>query len=209
MTNQDDFDIAWPDPLSLSHFDWAYPASRKASIVRNVFRAFWSMTLAWELLAEHSMEGGFEYDAVVLARPDVWFHADLDLPTHKFPLPERVVFLPSFGSSTARVNDKFSYGSVPAMRVVMHRIATFMDPEASSYRKDVYSEWVFTHHLVVHDISPELVKFPLARVRLTGEVAEFDYPQVKEACRSGSDPMSCEIIRLGFRLPKPTRNLQL
>ena len=48
---------------------------------RNVFRAYWSMATAWSLLLQHSMETNTVYDAVVLARPDVWFHVDTDLPT--------------------------------------------------------------------------------------------------------------------------------
>ena len=37
------------------------------------------MSLVWGLMAEHAAEGGFEYDAVVLARPDVWFHYDVNI----------------------------------------------------------------------------------------------------------------------------------
>lgn len=47
---------------------------------RNVFRAYWSMATVLALMELHSKERGFEYDAVVLARPDVWFHTDTDLP---------------------------------------------------------------------------------------------------------------------------------
>ena len=46
----------------------------------NVFRAYWSMSTSWSLLVQHAMETGIRYDAVVLARPDVWFHVDTDLP---------------------------------------------------------------------------------------------------------------------------------
>lgn len=28
----------------------------------------------------HALEKGFQYDAVILARPDIWFHVDTDLP---------------------------------------------------------------------------------------------------------------------------------
>lgn len=42
-------------------------------------RAYWSMSLVWGLMAEHAVEGGFEYEAVILARPDVWFHYDVNL----------------------------------------------------------------------------------------------------------------------------------
>ena len=47
---------------------------------RNVFRAYWSLATAWSLLVQHCMENNAQYDAVVLARPDVWFHVDTDLP---------------------------------------------------------------------------------------------------------------------------------
>ena len=47
---------------------------------RNVFRAYWSMATVWSLMSLYSLERGFQYDAVVLARPDVWFHVDIDLP---------------------------------------------------------------------------------------------------------------------------------
>lgn len=207
MTNQDDLDYAWPDPVSLSYYDWGYPRTSMAGRVQNVFRAYWSMSLAWGLMAQHGLENGFEYDAVVVARPDVWYHTDIDLPRREFPLPERVAFLPTFGSNSKGVNDKFADGSVTAMRVVMHLMATFLDPDAFSYKKSVHSEWVLYHHLQVNDISTHPVRFPLARVRLTGAIAEYDYRHVKEACESGGDPMSCEIIRLGFKLPAPTGSL--
>ena len=48
--------------------------------LRNVFRAYWSMATVLALMELHSKERGFQYDAVVLARPDVWFHTDIDLP---------------------------------------------------------------------------------------------------------------------------------
>jgi len=51
---------------------------------RNIFRAYWSMAASWGLMAQHANDTGVAYDAVVLARPDVWFHADIDLPTKLF-----------------------------------------------------------------------------------------------------------------------------
>lgn len=52
------------------------------SLRRNVFRAYWSMSEVWGLMAQFAVENDFEYDAVVLARPDVWFHLDIDLPRY-------------------------------------------------------------------------------------------------------------------------------
>lgn len=203
MTNQDDFDLAWSEPVSLSHYDWAYPPTRIPATVRNVFRAYWSMSMVWGLAAEHGLEKGFEFDAVILARPDVWYLADIDLPRREFPLPEGVAFLPSDGSNANTVNDKFAYGSVSTMRVVMHRLTTFLDPNAASYKKGVFSEWVLHHHLLVNGISTHPMRFPLARVRLTGDIAEFDYRHVKEACLTGEDPASCEMAENGFKVPAP------
>lgn len=37
------------------------------------------MSIAWSLMAEHALEEGMVYDAVVLLRPDVWYHVDIDL----------------------------------------------------------------------------------------------------------------------------------
>lgn len=206
VTNQDDLDDAWPDPVSLTRYDWGYPRNQMAGRVRNIFRAYWSMSLVWDLMAQHGLKKGFEFDAVILARPDVWYHTAIDLPKREFPLPERTVFIPSFGSASNGVNDKFAYGSMTAMRVVMHRMASFQDPEAFSLKKSVYSEWVLYHHLKVNGVSTHPVRFPLARVRLTGNIAVYDYRHVRDACESGEDPMSCEMVRLGFRLPTPTRS---
>lgn len=50
------------------------------SLDRNVFRAYWSMSTVWSVMVQYAMETGTRYDAVVLARPDVWFHVDTDLP---------------------------------------------------------------------------------------------------------------------------------
>lgn len=38
------------------------------------------MATVWSMVVQYSMEAGVRYDAVVLARPDVWFHVDTDLP---------------------------------------------------------------------------------------------------------------------------------
>lgn len=38
------------------------------------------MATVLAMMELYSKERGFQYDAVVLARPDVWFHADIDLP---------------------------------------------------------------------------------------------------------------------------------
>ncbi|CAN0068271.1 unnamed protein product [Ectocarpus sp. 8 AP-2014] len=65
-------------------------------VIRNVFRAYWSMSEVWGVMAQFALERSIEYDAVVLLRPDVWFHVDIDLPRREFPLPERTVFAPSF-----------------------------------------------------------------------------------------------------------------
>lgn len=37
------------------------------------------MSLAWGLLAEYAKEEDITYDAVMLMRPDVWYHIDTDL----------------------------------------------------------------------------------------------------------------------------------
>lgn len=34
MTNQDDFDLIWPDPLSLTHYNWIYPAEEAGGVIR-------------------------------------------------------------------------------------------------------------------------------------------------------------------------------
>ena len=46
----------------------------------NVFPAYGSMATVRSLLLHGSMEANISYDAVVLARPNVWFHFDTDLP---------------------------------------------------------------------------------------------------------------------------------
>jgi len=38
------------------------------------------MSEVWGLMAQFAAENDFDYDAVILARPDVWFHVDIDLP---------------------------------------------------------------------------------------------------------------------------------
>lgn len=53
------------------------------SLRSNVLRAYWSMSMVWGLTAEHAVQRGFQYDAVVLARPDVWYHYDVDLPRYR------------------------------------------------------------------------------------------------------------------------------
>lgn len=32
-------------------------------------------------MAEYATETGMTYDAVIVARPDVWFHEDIEFPT--------------------------------------------------------------------------------------------------------------------------------
>lgn len=34
VTNQDDFDLAWPDPLSMSHYNWNYSKKFAVAVVR-------------------------------------------------------------------------------------------------------------------------------------------------------------------------------
>lgn len=34
VTNQDDFDLAWPEPISLTHYNWNYPANLAAGVIR-------------------------------------------------------------------------------------------------------------------------------------------------------------------------------
>ena len=34
VTNQDDFDKAWPEPLSLTHYRWNYPRDLVAGVIR-------------------------------------------------------------------------------------------------------------------------------------------------------------------------------
>jgi len=38
------------------------------------------MATVWSLMELFALERGFQYDAVILARPDTWFHVDTDLP---------------------------------------------------------------------------------------------------------------------------------
>lgn len=39
-----------------------------------------SMMEVWGVMAEYALEEGVTYDGVVILRPDVWFHLDIDLP---------------------------------------------------------------------------------------------------------------------------------
>ncbi|CAN0511290.1 unnamed protein product [Ectocarpus sp. 12 AP-2014] len=207
-TNQDDFDMVWPDPIALTHYDWAYSSNMAPGLVRNVFRAYWSMSDVWGLMAQFARERRIEYDTVVLSRPDVWFHVDIDLPRREFPLPDRTVFVPSFGTSgterTAagtRTNDRFAYGSVTAMRVMMNRIATFMQPSLGNEGDRVSSENVLALHLQANNITVQTFTFPMARVRLTGVIPFLDHGRVRAACNSGTDPVACDMVKLGFRCP--------
>ncbi|CAM9396488.1 unnamed protein product [Ascophyllum nodosum] len=203
VTNQDDFDEAWPEPLSLTHYRWRYGRDAPG-VIRNVFRAYWSMAMVWGLMAQHASEGRFQYDAVVLARPDVWFHVETDLPRHTLPLPRRTVFLPSFETDLkpgGRKNDRFAYGSFTAMRVIMNRIATLIEPDAGMYSGSIDSEWVLGHHLKTNNITVKIMDFPVTRVRLTRDIPKYDHGRVRAACWSGVDPMACEMLRLGFRFP--------
>lgn len=34
MTNQDDFDLVWPEPLSLSHYRWIYEPEEAPDVIR-------------------------------------------------------------------------------------------------------------------------------------------------------------------------------
>ncbi|CAN0062335.1 unnamed protein product [Pylaiella littoralis] len=232
VTNQDDFDLAWPNPLASTHYNWVYEEKYASGVIRNVLRAYWSMSMVWGLMAEHAVQGRFQYDSVVLARPDVWFHYDVDLPSRAFPLPEKTVFIPSFDAEEAageRKNDRFAYGSVTAMRVVMNRIATLLEAGGNESQGKVDSEWVLGHHLQKHGISVRFEifqqRFPwvwhtkplsshsphcsqahmlsllVTRVRLTRDIPRYDQRVVKEACRSGEDPMACRIVDADFLIP--------
>eukprot|EP00904_Undaria_pinnatifida_P008330 jgi/Undpi1/4627/HiC_scaffold_18.g07981.m1 len=202
VTNQDEFDRLWPDITEATHFRWKYGGEAGPSVIRNVFRAYWSMATVWSLMNMYSVERGFQYDAVVLARPDVWFHVDTDLPSRKFPLPERTVYVPSFGTKIhagKRKNDRFAYGSVTAMRVLMNRISTFIDADAAQMGPEIDSEMVLGFHLKANNIAARTMEFPITRVRLTGGVPEHDQKRVRKLCRSRNDPMACEMGRGGGR----------
>ncbi|CAM9889994.1 unnamed protein product [Scytosiphon promiscuus] len=230
VTSQDDFDLVWPNPLSSSHYRWMYPPTEAPDVIRNVFRAYWSMSMSWGLMAQHAVEEGFEYDAVVLARPDVWFHYDVDLPARTFPLPERTVFLPSFDAEEpkkTRKNDRFAYGSMTTMRrhassrallrsieesrfetlparfvqVVMNRVATFMQAGTERFSGEIDSEWVYGHHLEINKISVHMLDLLVSRIRLTRDIPKYDHRLVEEACESGKDPVSCEMMDAGFTFP--------
>lgn len=41
----------------------------------------------------------------------------------------------------------------------------------------------------------------VTRVRLTRDIPKYDKRIVTEACRSGSDPVACDIMRGGFKFP--------
>ncbi|CAB1102034.1 unnamed protein product [Ectocarpus sp. CCAP 1310/34] len=204
VTNQDDFDLIWTDPLSMTHYNWNYPEEDAPGVIRNVFRAYWSMSMSWGLMAEHAVAGGFEYDAVVLARPDVWFHYDVDLPTRTLPLPEHTVFLPSFDAELAaqvRKNDRFAYGSMTTMRVVMNRLATLLAADTGQLTGEIDSEYVLGHHLRKNDISVQMLDLLLTRIRLTRDIPMYDHRLVEEACLSGEDPMACRMVDAGFKFP--------
>eukprot|EP00904_Undaria_pinnatifida_P011647 jgi/Undpi1/7612/HiC_scaffold_23.g10085.m1 len=156
VTDQDLFDRAWPDPLSMTHYHWHYRKTEVHSVIRNVFRAYWSMSTVWSVMVQYAMETGTRYDAVVLARPDVWFHVDTDLPSRQFPLPAKTVFLPSFETDKGgggRKNDRFAYGSMDSMGILMNRVATLTDPNGGRFEGIIDSEWVTGHHLMVNDIT--------------------------------------------------------
>lgn len=46
------------------------------------------MATVLALMELHALEGGFQYDAVVLTRPDVWLHVETDLPRQAMSLFE-------------------------------------------------------------------------------------------------------------------------
>lgn len=45
------------------------------------------------------------------------------------------------------------------------------------------------------------VDFPLSRVRMTGDIPGPDHHRVRDACKSGNDPMACDMLHLGYKFP--------
>ncbi|CAN0061991.1 unnamed protein product [Pylaiella littoralis] len=205
VTSLEELGMFWPYPIASAHYRWKYPETAAPGIVRSIFRGYWSMATVWSLMELYSLESGFQYDAVILARPDVWFHVDTDLPRKSLPLPPRTVFLPSFDADAGeggRINDCFAYGTPVAMKIFMNRISTFIDANAGDEPSvDMDSERLLSRHLEANNISISGIEFPLSRVRANGEIPDRDHSRVEEACYSGNDSTSCEMVRLGFKIP--------
>eukprot|EP00903_Cladosiphon_okamuranus_P013666 g12727.t1 len=112
-----------------------------------------------------------------------------------FPLPEKSVFLPSFefeDLTKMRRNDRFAYGSVATMRVVMNRVATLLEAGAEKYRGVIDS---------ARAPSPETWNIDMLVTRVLDSRHSPRRPPLHEACRSGEDPMACSMMEAGFKFP--------
>ncbi|CAM9328748.1 unnamed protein product [Ectocarpus fasciculatus] len=84
----------------------------------------------------------------------------------------------------------------------MNRIATLMDPSGGNKADNVNSELVLGLHLQANDITVQQLPFPMTRIRLTGDIPSIDHRRVRVACKSGADPVACEMVKLNYKFPR-------
>jgi hypothetical protein len=168
----------------------------ESGTVVNILRARHSLSLSWDLMAQHALETGAVYDAVIALRADVAYLADIDIERRakmEGLLPQNI-FVPPWGSYGG-VNDRFAFGHPDAMRTYMNRQEP-CDDAALGLNGTYNSEQYLKAYLQVGGPTPLEVfhtNMLLVRLRISGDIAANDTPQMNRSCREQKSPWACDL----------------
>lgn len=95
--------------------------TRKLVELKNYMLAFEAQERLASMIREKSLQQGFQYDAVVMLRPDVAFIRDIDLHMHfKDIVDDHTIWFPDFQTSYG-YNDRAAFGSQGVMLKYLER----------------------------------------------------------------------------------------
>lgn len=192
VTSQNELDKRMDMDFEMQDIRARYEYGNAATVL-NLFRARYSLSMSWELMAAQAFDNGKEYDAVVVLRPDVAYLMDIDI-TKRVLLPPNKIFVPNWGRYHG-VNDRFAYGAPDAMRVYMNRFEP-CDPSKLNLPEKYNSEVFLMHQLQFggrEPIETEDTPMLLVRMRMDGHTQRNDWSYIKKACSKKLSPFACDL----------------
>lgn len=135
----------------------------RMSQLRNYFCAFDSQHRLARMIQSRSEMGGFEYDAVLVIRPDVAFIRDIDLPKHINSIkthPDHI-WIPDFQPFDG-LNDRAAFGSQRTMLQYLDRGETFFS--SNTYHFDI-AEAYLAKFVTDFSIIPQNSSMRFLRIR--------------------------------------------
>ena len=144
-----------PDTGELKYFPWANPTYKSLKQIENIVMQWNSIQTAWQLMEDHALTTGSEYQRVAFFRSDAFYATPIDIfkvDKDKYDYHNQFAVIPGFARFP--VSDRMMYGPTEAVRIWATQRFERLDHHISTYEFEGYG--MHSERYMEHEILPAI-----------------------------------------------------